>query len=198
MARKAHKARKACSAKKNGTVNSNRETNSTMKDDASKREGEFCLKDVLRCNGEIHLYDEILKLAVHADDDPPIIFGWKFVHEFVEAIGAAYNQAANGGAAVPDLPLGLNIPNPFTLTREEFKRALLTYARVGTAGPLGTTCLPCIIGDYGFSVVRLERLSVHPWTQHIIGIGGAGNVLPIANVFIPKPRTDTLQPVLEP
>ncbi|POM64387.1 Hypothetical protein PHPALM_20079, partial [Phytophthora palmivora] len=114
---------KTSSAEKNDEVNGN---------GVEKPEIEFCLKDVLRCNGETHLYDDILKLAVHADDDPPIIFGWKFVHEFVEAIRAAYNQAANGGAAVPDPPQGLNIPNPFTLAQEEFKRALFTYARSGT------------------------------------------------------------------
>lgn len=112
--------------------------------------------------------------------------------------GAAYNQAANGGAAVPDPPQGLNFPNPFTLTREEFKRALLTYARVGTVGPLGTTCLPCTIVECTRSAGKLERLNVHPWTQHIIRVGGAGNVLPIANVFAPRPRSDTLQLALEP
>ncbi|KAE8886403.1 hypothetical protein PF005_g9885 [Phytophthora fragariae] len=81
---------------------------------APAQQGDVLLKDVLRGNGEKHLYDKILKLAVHADDDPPLIFGWKFVHEFVQAIHDANNQAAGGGAAVPPCPF----PLPDPLTRE--------------------------------------------------------------------------------
>ncbi|KAE8980047.1 hypothetical protein PR003_g26835 [Phytophthora rubi] len=54
--------------------------------DLFAEQGEVSLKDVLRNNGEEHLYDDILKLAVHVDEDPPLIFGWKFVQEFVGAI----------------------------------------------------------------------------------------------------------------
>ncbi|GMF54252.1 unnamed protein product [Phytophthora fragariaefolia] len=139
----------------------------------SARQGEASLKNVLRCNGEEHLYDKIMKLAVYADDDPPWIFGWKFVHEFVQAVDDANNQAANGGAAVPAPPARLNIPNP--LTREAFKEALLLYARVGRADPLGTACLPCEPSEFGQAVSLLDRLSDHAWTQHIIAVGGAAH-----------------------
>ncbi|KAE8897648.1 hypothetical protein PF005_g29516 [Phytophthora fragariae] len=92
--------------------------------DLFAEQGEVSLKDVLRNNGEEHLYDDILKLAVHVDEDPPLIFGWKFVQEFVGAINDANNQAADGGAAVPPCPF----PIPDPVTRESFKKALLGYA----------------------------------------------------------------------
>ncbi|KAE9007836.1 hypothetical protein PR003_g16374 [Phytophthora rubi] len=161
---------------------------------APAQQGDVLLKDVLRGNGEKHLYDKILKLAVHADDDPPLIFGWKFVHEFVQAIHDANNQAAGGGAAVPPCPF----PLPDPLTRESFKEALLNYARIGRADPLGTTCLPCSAPEFSRAATRLGYLSLHPWTLHIVGVGGAGNVLPVANVYVPKARTDTLKPAVDP
>ncbi|KAE9003475.1 hypothetical protein PF010_g14032 [Phytophthora fragariae] len=160
----------------------------------SARQGEVYLKDVLRGNGEEHLYDEIFKLAVHADEDPPLIFGWKFVREFVEAINNANNQAAGGGAAVPPCPF----PIPDPLTRESFKEALVGYARVGTANPLGTTCLPCSAPEFGCAVTRLGYLNFNPWTHHIIGVGGAGNVLPVADLYVPKAGTNTLEPAHDP
>ncbi|KAJ8556976.1 hypothetical protein ON010_g8989 [Phytophthora cinnamomi] len=126
-----------------------RMTHAVLEDDSGqrhhrgKREDEWNLEDVLRRNGEIHLCENILKLVVHADDDPPVIFGWQFVQEFVEAIAAAYSDYEADGATVPTPPFA--IPDP--LTRESFKKALLDYARVGTADPFGTTCLPCTASD---------------------------------------------------
>ncbi|KAE9023928.1 hypothetical protein PR003_g12221 [Phytophthora rubi] len=165
------------------------ESSQILRAQAPAQQGEVLLKDVLRGNSEEHLYDDILKLAVHADEDPPLIFGWGFVQEFVQAINDANNQAANGGTAVPPSPF--LIPDP--LTRESFKEALLGYARVGSADPLGTTCLPCSASEFGCAIGILGDLNFDSWTRHIIGVGGAENVLPIANLYVPKVRTDTLQ-----
>ncbi|POM66238.1 High affinity nerve growth factor receptor precursor [Phytophthora palmivora] len=150
----------------------------------AKRQVDFSLKDVLRYNDEAHLYDKILKLAVHVDDNPPIIFDWKFVHEFVEAIRDAYNQATSGGAAVPDPPQGLNIPDPSILTQRSSRKRFLLTPRWE---------LPINMPSLYYC-----RLCVHPWTQHIIRVGDADNVLPNANVFIPKAGTDVLEIAIEP
>ena len=41
-------------------------------------------EDVLKRNGEEHLFDKIMELAVHAEDELPMIFGWKNVEVFVQ------------------------------------------------------------------------------------------------------------------
>ncbi|CAK4623375.1 unnamed protein product [Aphanomyces euteiches] len=67
------------------------------------------LEDVLRANGEEHLYDKIMQLSVHAKDKPPVIFVWKNVEGFVEAIQEARAKAsAPGGMALPPNPLALS------------------------------------------------------------------------------------------
>ncbi|KAI2503273.1 hypothetical protein MHU86_11210 [Fragilaria crotonensis] len=104
------------------------------------------LKDVLKRNGEEHLFDEIMELALHVEDDPPVIFGWENVNAFVQAIQAAQAQAAApGGLPLPPDPLGLPASG---VTRENFKEAVMEYARVPEAeARLATTCLPCTQGS---------------------------------------------------
>ncbi|POM61422.1 Inositol-3-phosphate synthase [Phytophthora palmivora] len=114
--------------------------------------------------------------------------------EFVEAINDVNNQAADGGTAVPPSPL----PIPDPLTRESSKEALLDYARVGTADPFGTTCLPCTASEFGRAIGRLVDLNHYPWTHYIIRVGGTGNVLPVSDLCVPKARTNTLEPALDP
>ncbi len=66
------------------------------------------LDDVLKGNGEEHLFDKIMELSIHAEDDPPMIFGWKNVEVFVQAIQLAQAQAAApGGLPLPPCPLCL-------------------------------------------------------------------------------------------
>ncbi|KAG9413309.1 hypothetical protein AC1031_012524 [Aphanomyces cochlioides] len=103
------------------------------------------LEDVLRANGEEHLYDKIMQLSVHAEEEPPLIFGWQNVEGFVQAIHAAQEQAvAPGGVPLPPNPLVL--PGPVNV--QSFKEALVEYARVhGAADRLDTTCLPCTLGQ---------------------------------------------------
>ncbi|EGZ30222.1 hypothetical protein PHYSODRAFT_295070 [Phytophthora sojae] len=142
----------------------------------TNNDGAVLLKDVLRRNGEEHLYDEALRLTKHAATDPPVIFDWKHVDKFVQGIVAANTQAAEG-----DAPL-----------------ALLAYDYDGKADPLGTTCRPCDCGEATRAVECLGRLNEHPWTQHIIAVGGAGNVLPVADLYAPKPRTNKLEHAIRP
>lgn len=145
------------------------------------------LKDVLVKNKEQNLYSAIFELAKTAEDDPPVIFGWENVELFVAAINTA--QAAN--PAPPPLPLGLNLPA--NLDVQGLKLAILRYARIpNSAPPLGTTALPCTLAQYGYCVGRLYRLDADPWTAHIKGYCGA-NTLPVATVYFPKARSDTLE-----
>ena len=152
------------------------------------------LKDVLMRNGEKHLYDEIKKLSAGAEDDPPVIFDWKNVGVFLQAIQAARAQAAvPGGLPLPDDPLAL----PAAVNEENFKEAVLEYARVqGAPAPLDTTCLPCSQAQYGRVMCKLTRLDVEPWIQRVIAVG-VPNSLPIACVYVPRPRSNTLDRATE-
>ncbi|KAK1938754.1 hypothetical protein P3T76_008829 [Phytophthora citrophthora] len=118
----------------------------------------------------------------------------KFVGQFVKAVNDAYTEAANGSVAVPPPPSEI----PKSLTRESFKKVILAYAQVRTAGQYDTTFLVCDIPEVTTAVVRLFDLSRHPWARHVIGVGGADNVLPIADVLVLKACTDTLVRAFEP
>ncbi|ETV98974.1 hypothetical protein H310_08450 [Aphanomyces invadans] len=153
------------------------------------------LEDVLKANGEEHLYDTIKQLSVHVEDNPPVIFGWQNVEVFVEAIRDAQEQAnAPGVAPLPPDPLGL----PAALTLQNFKEAVLDYARIQEAPPrLDTTCLPCSLMQSHHVVCMLRSLDFNPWIQRIIAVGGP-NALPIAYVYLPRPRSITLDRAMPP
>ncbi|CAK4331753.1 unnamed protein product [Aphanomyces euteiches] len=148
------------------------------------------LTDVLRANGEEHLFDKILQLSVHVEEEPQVIFGCKKVEEFVQAIHEAQaKSAAPGGVPLPPNPLSL----PGAVNVQNFKQAVLEYARAGNAqAALGTTCLPCTLGQFGHEFCSLATLDLHPWTQRILAIGGPKS-LPIACVYVPRPLSNTLE-----
>jgi hypothetical protein len=152
------------------------------------------LEDVLKRNGEEHLFDKIMELSVHVEDEPPVIFGWQNVEEFVRAIQVARAQAgAPGGAPLPADPLGL----PAALTVQNFKEAVLDYSRIqGALARLDTTCLLCTLAQSIQVGGRLQRLDLDPWIRHIVAVG-VPNMLPIACVYVPRPRSNTLDNVME-
>ncbi|KAF0737658.1 hypothetical protein Ae201684P_006227 [Aphanomyces euteiches] len=82
------------------------------------------LEDILKTNGEEHLHHKIMQLFIHAEEEPPVIFGWINVHVFVQAIQQAQAQAAAQGVPLPPSPFPLPVP----MTVENFKQALLTCA----------------------------------------------------------------------
>ena len=136
---------------------------------------ETLLEDVLKGNGEEHLLEKIMELALHVEDDPPVIFGWENVCGFVQAIQAAQAQAATG------------------VTVQNFKEAVLEYVRVEGAGArLETACLPCTQGEFGIVTFMLRNLDFEPWIQRVIAVG-VPNSLPIACVYVPHPRSDSLE-----
>ncbi|KAH9090958.1 hypothetical protein Ae201684P_006361 [Aphanomyces euteiches] len=74
----------------------------------------------------------------------------------------------------------------------ECEEVVLEYARVENAqAALGTTCFPCTLGQFGHVFCSLAKLDLHPWTQRILAIGGP-NSLPIAHLYVPRARSNTL------
>jgi hypothetical protein len=153
------------------------------------------LEDVLKRNGEEHLFDKIMELSVHVEDDPPVIFGWQNVEEFVRAIQTARAQAvAPDGVPLPADPLGL----PAALTVQNFKEALLDHVTIpGAAARLDTTCLPCSLAQCGQVAFVLRELDLDPWIRRIVNVA-MPNMLPIAFVYVPRPRSHTLDRVTPP
>ncbi|CAK4623381.1 hypothetical protein LEN26_011162 [Aphanomyces euteiches] len=146
------------------------------------------LEDILTANGEEHLHNKIMQLFIHAEEEPPVIFGWINVHVFVQAIQQAQAQAAAQGVPLPPSPFPLPVP----MTVDNFKQALLEYTRDENAAPaLGTTCLPCTIGQFGDVSDSLAIMDLHQWTQRIIAVGGPDS-LPIAHLYVPRERSNTL------
>lgn len=147
------------------------------------------LEDVLKANGEEHLFSKIMELAVHVEEYPPVIFGWQNVEIFVQAIHVAQAQAvAPGGWPMPADPLNL----PAAVNVQNFKEAVLEYARApGALDRLDTTCLSCSQEQFGQVTFMLQRLDIEPWIQRIIAVG-VPNSLPIARVYVPRPRSNTL------
>ena len=152
------------------------------------------LMDVLKRNGEERLYDEIMALSDGAEDDPPLIFDWENVEGFVQAIQAAQAQAAApGGLPLPESPFAF----PVAVTVKNFKAAVLECARAqGAPAPIGAVCLPCSLAQSLRVLHVLGKLEVEPWIQRIIAVG-VPNSLPIACVYVPRPRTNTLDRAAE-
>ncbi|KAI2512983.1 hypothetical protein MHU86_1529 [Fragilaria crotonensis] len=93
---------------------------------------DILIEDVLKGNEEEGLLKDIMKLVDGAEDGPPVMFAWQNVCAFVQAIHAAQAQAAApGGLPLPPDPLGLPAP----VTEQNFKEAVLEYARVPGALP---------------------------------------------------------------
>jgi hypothetical protein len=142
------------------------------------------LEEVLKKNGEEHLYIPIMDLATNADDDPPLIFGWENVEKFVQAMNALDPPSP------PPPPTLVITPN---MEVSDFKVALLNYAKIaGAAAPFGSTALPCTLVQCCRSIETLKTLEFHPWTQHIIAVNLVETILPIAKVCVPIPRSNML------
>jgi hypothetical protein len=154
-----------------------------LKKKVRKQEKVFWL-DVLKKNGEESLFDQITDLVKVAKKDPPLFFGWEKIEAFLNAVNTAQG-------VVPAPPPTLILPPNMDV--HALKVALLNYVRMpGAAAPRGTSVLPCTQAQCCQCTAMLKELELHPWTQNIIAQGGA-NILPIATIFIPKPRSDTVE-----
>ncbi|KAJ8576373.1 hypothetical protein ON010_g2837 [Phytophthora cinnamomi] len=56
-----------------------------------------------------------------------------------------------------------------------FKKALLAIARRESADPMGTSSQTGNISETFCAAVEFARLNFHPWTKHIISVGGAAS-----------------------
>jgi hypothetical protein len=147
------------------------------------------LEDVLKANGEEHLLSQIMELAVHVEEDPPVIFGWQNVGAFLEAIEAAEAQAAApGGLPLPANPLAF----AGAVNEQTFKEAVLEYVLVpGAPARLGITCLPCSLAQSGQVAFMLPYLDLNPWTQRVKTMA-VPNALPVVCVYVPRSNSNTL------
>jgi hypothetical protein len=82
------------------------------------------------------------------------------------------------------------------LTAENFRNALVNYAREqGASAPVRTAILPCtLIESYG-TVGRLRDLDHDPWFRQIVALGPR-NIVPIAVIYVPRPRSHTADAVI--
>ena len=80
---------------------------------------------------------------------------------------------------------------------KNFKESVLECARAqGAPAPIGAVCLPCSLAQSLRVLHVLGKLEVEPWIQRIIAVG-VPNSLPIACVYVPRPRTNTLDRATE-
>eukprot|EP00250_Pteridium_aquilinum_P008146 c17714_g1_i1 orf=225-764(-) len=138
------------------------------------------LKSLLICNDEADHFHTIKALCKGAEDDPPLIFGWENVHDFVA-------QIANLVAPPAQLPFPLPVP----LTVQSFKQSLLNYIK-GPNNPsltVGTTAIPCTQAQAIICSHRAGLLQLDPWFQAVANMGGC---TPIAILYVPRPRSTTL------
>ncbi|KAG7382185.1 hypothetical protein PHYPSEUDO_005160 [Phytophthora pseudosyringae] len=144
------------------------------------------LEVVLKANGEEHLYDTIMELAIYVEVYPLVIFGWQNVEDFVRGIQTARAQAvAPGGVPLPVDPLGL----PAAVSVQNFREAVLDDATIqGAPARLGTTCLPCSLAQFGEVTFML---SDDPWIHRVIAVG-VPHAVPIACGYVPRPRSNIL------
>jgi hypothetical protein len=143
-----------------------------------------------KANGEEHLLSQIMELAVHVEDDPPVIFGWQNVGAFLEAIEAAEAQAAApGGSPLPANPLAF----AGAVNEQTFKEAVLEYVLVpGAPARLGTTCLPCSLAQSGQVAFMLPDLDLNPRTQRVKTMA-VPNAMPVVCVYVPRSNSNTLE-----
>ncbi|KAG1697127.1 hypothetical protein DVH05_017511 [Phytophthora capsici] len=151
------------------------------------------LMDVLRANGEEHLYDKIMELSVHVEENPPIIFGWQHVEEFVQAIEKAHALAGEPDSEpLPPSPFRLHAP----VTVKSFKEAVLDFVKIPEAeARLETTCLPCTLAQSVDVGGRLQELDFDPWIRRVFDVEVVK--APIAFVYLPRAQSNTLERVLD-
>lgn len=79
-----------------------------------------------------------------------------------------------------------------------FKEALLNHVTIpGAAARLGTTRLPYSFAQCMEVIFVLSKLDFDPWTRRIVAVA-VPNMLPIAFVYMPRPRSHTLESVAPP
>jgi hypothetical protein len=136
--------------------------------------------------GYEHLKGAVDGILDKAEDDPPLMFGWVAIDDFVRSI-----PTVAGGPAPPFV-----LPVPLTV--ENFKAAILSHVRaIGAPQRLDTFLLPCSPAQFGTSCGRATQLCYDPWFKAVIDSAPIDcRVTPLAQLWAPKPRTSTAEQVI--
>jgi hypothetical protein len=129
-----------------------------------------------------------VKKLAKSEDDPPLIFGWDNVDAFVDSL----NQEAPS-----ELPPPFDLP-PLPINSGQFKLALLNSIRDRTdfrTVPVGTTVIPCTQKQVCVTGTDAACLRFDPWFQAIAARPGT---TPIAKIYIPRPRSNTVDEAVAP
>jgi hypothetical protein len=75
---------------------------------------------------------------------------------------------------------------------------LLDYARDNAPGttPIGSSVIPCTQAQAFQAVTRLTLLCADPWFQAVAN--HSPHALPIARIYVPRPRSNTVDPATAP
>eukprot|EP01031_Cornospumella_fuschlensis_P027910 gene27910-33706_t len=132
-----------------------------------------------------HGNEQIIKLCSSAtEEDPPLLFAWKNVHQFVASIANAH-VAAQPPLELPPLP-----------SVDQLKESLLNYIRAesGASPAIELAVLPCTIGQVCLAVSALSHLESNPWFQAISAANPVA--VPLATIVVPVPRSNTVTSVI--
>jgi hypothetical protein len=129
-----------------------------------------------------------VKELAKSDDDPPLIFGWENVDAFVSSLNQEAPANFPAPFLLPDLPINSG----------QFKLALLTNLRDQNdprSRPVGTSVIPCTQSQCSRAVGKAADLRFNPWFQAIAARPGT---TPIAKIYIPRPRSNTVDEAIDP
>jgi hypothetical protein len=127
--------------------------------------------------GKPELLDTVEKLASKSVDNPPLVFCWKNVCEFVAVIPNA--------DAVPGAPNARPMNLVGNVTVQLFKDALLAYVNAATV-PIASSIVPCDAFQYGDAIRKLSIFEYDTWTQHVLTYARANGIVvsPIATLVM--------------
>lgn len=146
------------------------------------------LSAVVAANGDSELMARIEACARKPKTNPPVIFRWGRVTDFIAHVAAA---AATG----PLGPAPVWLPPEALADESALKGAIINHVRVPSADdPLGTTALPCSMSQFGQVVCNLTQIMSHPWIQAVVAAPIPANLapFPLATVYVPRARSNIL------
>jgi hypothetical protein len=154
---------------------------------APEESGEMGINQILDSNGDSMHITKVKDLA-KSEDDPPLIFGWENVDAFVHSL----NLEAPANLVPP-----FQLPAP-PINPGDFKLALLNSLRDQNDRrtiPVGTSVIPCSQSQFGRTVGKAASLRFNPWFQAIAARRGT---TPIAKIYVPRPRSNTVDEAIDP
>lgn len=155
---------------------------------AEEKQAVVRLKDVLRRNGDEHLYCPLQRLSETSASQPTVVFCWHQVDAFVRAVQAVAPTVTER----PPFRL------PALLTAQGLKAAILSYVKADGTTPLGTTAVLCLKKEDDHCVAKLAALAQHPWIQAVLKHQEQAQLLPLATIYAPQAHSDRLERIQDP